>query len=258
MKLTVGMATWGDVDGVYFTVQALRAYHDLKDIEILIIDNKGSENLYDWVKAWGSGIRYEKYTDFQGTASRQQVFEQAKGEYVVCIDSHVLLLPGALTRLWDGDSLIHGPMVYDNMASCCVEMKDIWRDNMWGIWGDSVSVNDLPKDPFEIWGHGLGLFGSRKDTWLGFNKNFRQFGGEEGYIHEKYRKAGRKVLCLPWMKWVHRFESLREQKNGYQNNLLWRVHNYIEGFKELDINIQPVIDHFGIQIVKKAMENSGK
>ena len=34
---------------------------------------------------------------------------------------------------------------------------------------------------------------------------FREFGGEEWYIHEKYRQAGAKCLCLPFLRWQHRF-----------------------------------------------------
>lgn len=254
MKLTIGMATYNDMDGVYFTVQSLRAHHSLSDCEILIIDNKGSDNLYKWVKAWGVGVRYEKYTKFQGTAVRQQVFDQAKGEYVICIDSHVLLMPGSLDQLWEGDDLIHGPMVYDNLISCCTGMKNIWRENMWGIWDDAIKIEDLPKEPFEIWGHGLGLFGSRKDSWLGFNPEFREFGGEEGYIHEKYRRAGRKVLCLPWLRWVHRFEDLRDTKNNFSRSMIQRVRNYVLGFEELGLNPQPIIDHFGSRVVSKVKE----
>ena len=40
-KLTIGMATFDDFDGVYFSVQALRMYHSevIDDIEIIVIDN---------------------------------------------------------------------------------------------------------------------------------------------------------------------------------------------------------------------------
>jgi hypothetical protein len=45
---------------------------------------------------------------------------------------------------------------------------------------------------------GMGVFACRKNNWLGFNPKFRGFGGEEGYIHEKYRKNGKQVICLPF------------------------------------------------------------
>ena len=38
--LTVGMATYDDYDGVYFSVQALRMYNRLgNDMEIIVVDN---------------------------------------------------------------------------------------------------------------------------------------------------------------------------------------------------------------------------
>lgn len=37
---------------------------------------------------------------------------------------------------------------------------------------------------------GLGIFACRRDVWPGFNPRLRGFGGEEGYIHEKFRRAG--------------------------------------------------------------------
>lgn len=59
--------------------------------------------------------------------------------------------------------------------------------------------------PFEIPGMGMGLFASRRDAWLGFADHCSGFGGEELNIHTKYRQAGRKALCLPFLKWNHRF-----------------------------------------------------
>lgn len=41
-KLTIGMATYDDFHGVYFTIQALRLYHPITktdEVEFIIIDN---------------------------------------------------------------------------------------------------------------------------------------------------------------------------------------------------------------------------
>ena len=38
MELTVGMATYRDFDGVYFTLQALRLYQDMEGVELLVVD----------------------------------------------------------------------------------------------------------------------------------------------------------------------------------------------------------------------------
>ncbi|MFX0194525.1 MAG: glycosyltransferase family 2 protein [Candidatus Hodarchaeota archaeon] len=244
MKLTIGMACYDDYDGVYFTIQALRLYHNLEDTEILIIDNKGDKRLEDWVKAWTwRDVTYKKFTDVTGTTQpRQKVFEWAKGEYVICIDSHVLLMPGSLDRLWKGDDLIHGIMYYDCLETPVTHMRDEWRADMWGVWG---CVDPIPGEPFEIPMHGLGLFGCKKEAWLGFNPEFKGFGGEEGYIHEKFRQAGRKVLCLPWIKWVHEFRD----KAPYPLSITDRVRNYLLGFKELNLDPKPIYDHFGYRMV---------
>lgn len=251
-RLTIGMATYGDFDGVYFTLQALRMYHDLTDVELIVVDNKGDKRLKDWITYWGKGlIKYRLYTDVIGTTMpREMVFRFARGEYVICLDSHVLLYPGAIDRLWDGDALVHGPMMYDDNRTCVTEMKDEWRANMWGIWGDAKDRNSLPTEPFEIWGHGLGLFGCKKEFWPGFNPEFRGFGGEEGYIHEKFRQAGRQVLCLPWMKWMHKFNhGVR-----YPLDVKDRIRNYIAGSEELGTNPYPIYEHFGINLVNDVTE----
>ena len=97
-------------------------------------------------------------------------------------------------------------------------------------------------EPFEIPMQGLGLFFVRKAAWLGFNKNARAFGGEEGYIHEKYRRHGYKALCLPFLKWLHRFA--RPDGVQYPLTLEDKLRNYILGFTELGMDLEPVRKHF--------------
>lgn len=254
MKLTIGMATYGDLTGVYFTIQSLRLHQNLEDAEILVVDNKGDVELERWVKSWGhGGVRYERFTEVPGTTqARQKVFELAKGECVICVDSHVLLARGALDRLWDGEDLVHGPMIYDDCKTYVTHMEPVWRASMWGVWGKGTKK--LPEEPFEIPMHGLGLFGCRRESWLGFNSEFRGFGGEEGYIHEKFRKAGRKVICLPWMKWLHQFEAPKE----YPLDLKDRVRNYLIGFRELGLDWEPIFEHFGHQMVGRIAEELGE
>jgi hypothetical protein len=77
---------------------------------------------------------------------------------------------------------------------------------------------------------------------LGYNKEFRGFGGEEGYIHEKYRRNGRKTLCLPFLRWLHRFE--RPEGISYPNNLQERYKNYLIGFRELGLDTTELDEHF--------------
>lgn len=106
-----------------------------------------------------------------------------------------------------------------------------------------ISDNDnLDGEPFEIPGQGLGFFSGRKDAWLGFNKDASGFGGEEMYIHCKYRQAGHKALCMPRLGWLHRFG--RPAGPTYPLTRWLKVRNYVLELQELGMDLQPVYDHF--------------
>ena len=250
LQLTIGLPSYSNFTEVFYTVQALRMYHCLDNCEILVVDNFGDPELEKFIKAQGQGIvRYEKHLGTVGPAgAKNKVFELARGKMVLCIDSHVLLAPGALKNIPVTDDLIHGPLLYNDLKNYVCEFKPVWRGHMWGIWGDYCTYDKLPKEPFEIWGSGMGCFLAKKSSWLGFNPKFKGFGGEEGYIHEKYRKAGRKVLCLPSLVWLHQFD----RKIPYPLHLVDRVHNYLVGYAELGMDPKPIVDHFGEKLVAEA------
>jgi glycosyltransferase involved in cell wall biosynthesis len=250
LRLTIGMPSYSNFSEVFFTVQSLRMYHDLIGCEILIVDNFGDPELEKFWKAQGGGIvRYEKYTDSVGPAgTKNKVFELARGEMVLCIDSHVMLIPGALKNIPVSDDLYHGPLLYNDMKNYVCEWNPVWRGQMWGVWSGHCTYDKLPKEPWEIWGCGMGCFLAKKDSWLKFPSRYRGFGSEEGVIHEKYRKAGRRVMCLPSLIWVHLFDK----KIPYPLKLIDRIRNYLIGFSEVGMDPQPIIDHFGEKLVAEA------
>lgn len=246
------MVVYDDFDGVYFTIQSLRLYHPevLDKIEFVVIDNNPSSNsgknvnqFLKWVK---EPAQYIAFGEYSSTSVRNKVFEHAKTEYVLCIDCHVLIYPAALDKLIQflngTDDLIQGPMIYDNLEGISTHMNPIWRDGMYGTWGVDKRGVDVSAPPFEIPMQGLGLFCCKKNSWLGFNKSFRGFGGEEGYIHEKYRYAGRKTLCLPFLRWVHRFQ--RPRGVPYPLRIEDRIINYFIGHLELGLDCAPIFEHF--------------
>jgi len=244
LKWTIGMPCYNNFVEVFFTVQSLRMYHDLKDAEILIVDNFGDKYLENWVKNNGKDkVRYIRDTEIQGVSyAKNRVFEHAKGDNVLCIDSHILVKPGALDVDIEGDNLYQGPLLYSNCCKYSMAWEPVWRRQMWGIW--SPSVSELPKEPFEIWAMGAGFFACKRESWLGFNKGFRGFGGESGYIQEKYRKAGRKVFCHPKMVWMHLFHQ-EGSKIPYPLKMNDRINNYLIGFRELGLDTAPIYKEFG-------------
>ncbi len=253
-KLTIGMVTYDDFDGVYFTVQSIRMHHpEVADhIEFVIVDNHPSSAdgaaVADFTK-WLRTTQYVPYTERTGTAVRDVVFQRARTDYVLCMDCHVLFVPGALERLIhlfregrDEGNLLQGPLLYDDLRTLSTHFEPVWRDRMWGIWATDERGRNPDGEPFEIPMQGLGVFACRRDAWLGFSPHFRGFGGEEGYIHEKYRQHGRRTLCLPFLRWMHRFA--RPDGVPYPASIDDRIRNYLIGHLELGLDCQPVLDHF--------------
>src|SRR5215217_6873557 len=250
VALTIGMATYNDFNGVYFTLQALRLYQDLQDTELLVIDNYGCPATKELVEGWVHGARYVLATEVRGTAAaKDRVFREARGEAVLCCDSHVLLAPGAIRRLKEYyrehpecPDLLQGPVVYDDLQTISTHFDPAWRGEMWGIWQTDPRGQDPEGEPFEISMQGMGVFSCRKGAWPGFNPMFRGFGWEEGYIHEKFRRAGGRCLCLPWLRWTHRFG--RPAGIEYPLTVEEKLRNYLIGHAELGWDLTPVLNHF--------------
>jgi glycosyltransferase involved in cell wall biosynthesis len=252
MKLTIGMASYNNFEQVWFTLQSLRMTQDLRDVELLVVDNYGDDRLRDFIADWMTNgvmpVRYVRWTDVQGPANaKQRVFHEATGDWVLVVDSHVMLMPGAIGQLkqwlscnYGLPDLFHGPLLYDDLITVADAMNDEWRGGMWGTWRNAVTNPAMA--PYEIPMHGMGLFCCRRDAWLGFNPEFRGFGGEEGYIHTKFRQAGRKVMLLPFLIWCHFFQTRGDQVTApYTPLLADKIRNYRLGFAELGLD-QSILD----------------
>jgi hypothetical protein len=302
---TIGMATFRNFDEVFFTVQALRFFNPelMKRFEILIVDNDPTSKDGKAIKALMEGRtapngRYIAWDKIKGSVPpRAEMIRQARGRFVVCIDSHVLLLPAnngphqglRMLREWFGsnleqassldpmgrthnamktletffgdipttgagvsalqcladyfdanpksDDFIQGPLV-SNYGPHRLEgshMIPRWRSGMFGTWGVDQRAKDPNSEPFEIEEHGLGLFAIRKASFLGFRDDFVGFSGGEGYIHEKYRQAGRRCLCLPGARWIHKFS----RPHGIPHRPITedKIKNHIRGWMELGVDL---------------------
>jgi glycosyltransferase involved in cell wall biosynthesis len=259
--LTIGMATYDDYDGVFFTVQAIRLYHReiLADIEILVVDNHPQGSCAASLKRLDSdipGYRYVPESTKPGTAVRDLIFAEASGEFVLCMDCHVLIVPGALHRLLQyckdnscSRDLLQGPLIYNNLSSTSTHFQPVWRAGMYGVWGTDERGVDTDAEPFDIPMQGLGVFCCRKAVWPGFNPRFRGFGGEEGYLHEKFRQNDGRTLCLPFLRWLHRFD--RPLGVPYKNIWEDRIYNYFVGFSELGMDTAPIEAHFAEHLGEK-------
>jgi hypothetical protein len=113
---------------------------------------------------------------------------------------------------------------------------------MYGAWRTDERGTDPDAPPFEIPMQGLGAFACRRQAWPGFNPRLSGFGGEEGYLHEKIRRNGGKVFCLPFLRWMHRFD--RPQGTRYPVSWKDRIRNYLIEYDELGLDPAPVVAHF--------------
>ncbi|MDH6708230.1 hypothetical protein P3T27_004969 [Kitasatospora sp. MAA19] len=252
--LTVGMSTYDDYDGVYFTVSSLLLYHPevMDRVDFLVVDNHPTGP-----HAWAlkrleeeiPQLRYVPYDRRVGTAARDRVFREAVSDWVLCVDSHVQLPAGALAALLDyidehpdsGD-LIQGPLVSTDGRTVSTHWEPRWERCMFGVWGTDPRGIDPAAPPFEIGLQGLGLFACRTKAWPGLSPAFTGHGGEEGHLHEKFRRAGHTVQCLPALRWTHRFDVSRPTRPHHT----WtqRLRNYLVGFDELGLPADEALDHF--------------
>lgn len=242
--LTIGMATYDDFDGVYFTIQALRMYHPIcntDDVEIIILDNnsksKHGEEVKNFVTKEVKNGLYIENDKPNASWTKYQIPDYANGKYIIIMDCHVMLISNAITNLLnyytDNENcknLVQGPLLYNNLKNVSTHWNPEWRGHMYGTWGFDKQSYELGK-PFSIPMQGMGCMSFEKKSWHGINKNFINFGGEQGYIAEKFRSWGGDNICLPSFQWVHRFS----RPNGVPFRLALedRVWNYFIGWLDL-------------------------
>ncbi len=254
-RLCIGMSVYDDFDGAYFTMQSIRLHHpEVADrISVLVLDNHPeglqSQALRNAV-ANAPNAQYIPFTGFRSTAARDLIFRLADADVVCCVDSHVLFAPGAIAALLDyfdahPDSidLVQGPLLADDLeTNVGTHFDPTWGAGMFGQWGTDPRIDSPAPEPFEIPMQGLGVFACRRDVWPGFNPRFRGFGGEEGYIHEKFRQAGGRTVCLPTFGWLHRFD----RPTGIPYSPKWhdRIRNYHIGWTEVGWDVEAIDAHF--------------
>ncbi len=243
-RLCVVMATYDDFDGVWFTIQALRLSQPEAEqhISFVVLDNHPESRASTALKDLDKRVPHYRYVPFRGyhgTAVRDLAVREANADIVLCLDSHVLLKPGSIAALLayfddhpDSRDVLQGPLIWDELGSVMSShFREEWNGPMYGVWELDSRATDPSGAPFDIPMQGLGMFAFRRDSWPGLNPKFRGFGGEEGYLHEKFRQAGGRSLCHPALGWAHRFE----RPSGVPYPIPWdsQIRNYRLGWAEI-------------------------
>jgi hypothetical protein len=241
--LTIGMATYDDYDGVFFSIQALRMYHPICNtdhVEFIILDS--NPNSQHGIACKGltnasNNIKYVAHSGVPSSFNKYKIADYATGQYVLIIDCHVLIEFNGISQLLtyfhnnpNCKHLIQGPLWYDDLRNISTHFEPKWSGDMYGVWATDKTSYDKG-EPFEIPMQGMGLLAFEKSAWQGINQSFKGFGGEEGYIAAKFRQWGGNNLCLPQLKWNHRFG----RPNGVKYPLILedRIWNYFIGWLEI-------------------------
>ncbi len=180
-----------------------------------------------WGQAWRTpcGVNQETGEDGEKTGD---LFSVVEGD-----DGRANYLPLTMT-----------PAPITSSARCGITLPDIrFADHEKELLEHGFyRMASNPDDVFEVPGQGLGLFSCRKAAWPGFNPSAVGFGGEEMYIHEKFRQRGDRVLCLGFLKWAHRFH--RGQNPTYPLTRWNKVRNYVLELNELGLPLDRLKEHF--------------
>lgn len=214
--LTIAIVTFDDYRGLSLTVQSLGLHQTRKNFRILVFDNYGKcEKTTEFCKSNGID-RHVTDVSKQGTCyAKSQAIEHCLSQYVLVIDSHVLLSAGAVDQLLvylqaspaGNKDILHGILYNAKGEISHTEMTSEWSGGMMGKWHNRFAKTAVTDQPFEIFGHGGALFCVDRVNWPGYHPDTKGFGGEEGIIQEIYRDRGGKALCLPFIKWTHSFNS---------------------------------------------------
>jgi len=162
---------------------------------------------------------------------------------MVC-DAHVLFELGSIEHIKkliedpaNAKNMLTGPVIGDDGVWTQSHWQQTTPPGLWGVWAADPRLEGT--EPFEIGMQGLGCFAMAKASWPGFHPLSRGFGGEEGYIHEKVRRAGGKVLCVPQLRWDHLFrDSAGWDKAGipYPAHIEDHIFNLLVEHRELGID----------------------
>jgi hypothetical protein len=239
--LDIGLPYCGDLTGLAMTLSGMaieRHIHGLNDLTFTVVDNSGTRSGEPLAKEHGAKYVYHP-TPTGASPARRALFDGSMAKWQACLDDHCQFLHGDLARLvaWcrenETDDLYHGVMLKsrvsdgENLAVHWTHCETRWNPD--GLFGVPSRNHVILKDDSRPWPIPMGwswFFMARPETFLGVHPEARGF-ANEGYLDLKYRLAGRKVWCLPFVRTTHVFKAKGPKPNLWvdraRNNLLyWR------------------------------------
>lgn len=218
--LSIIIPVRGKPNELWFTLQGLiyQIRSMAEDVEIVVIDNGNSDSKPgDCMDVCAkAGVHYIADASVQSPYHPRNVgAAAAKGEWLLFLDSHVLLEPGFLVTLryslgkYPPKSMVHFTIGFGNPGQRFAQYRMTVDENFWGTWGPTAKPHDLggtENRPYRIAASGIWCFLTRKADWEwvgGFHPSFIGYAGGEVYLQTKYWLLGGEVLLDPRLHGVH-------------------------------------------------------
>lgn len=237
--LTIGVMHHQKLKSLAATIKALRRDHDLADVDLMVIDTKSSKKARRWVRRQHN-IRYAAIEPGQKSSALDQLFEQARGEVVLVLQDPVRLRHGSLQALDrffachpDSNALVHG-LTMSGKRVIATHSDPFWRRNSWGSRANKPSPRLGEGLPFVIPMQESGVFSCRRSAWPGMPSGWRGYGGEDGFLQERFRREGAQVVCLPGLQW-ERIAQVRPAR-PYSQQAVQVLRNHLAGAADLDLD----------------------
>lgn len=159
LKMTIAMPVVDNYSQLRSTIQDIRRHNReaCKNVEFVVVDNKpstpGAQRIKTFIQGWVTGAgnlgaKYVPMSEPVGTApAKQRCIDEASGDVIVVMDSHVFLEAGWVQKLFDfyqrtgrTKNLYTGPLLYDDLGYKTRGQSHFdayWRSEMWGVWGNA-------------------------------------------------------------------------------------------------------------------------
>jgi len=249
-EVSIIIPSRNEFKNLIWTLQGLQLELQDVDYEIIVVLNQCEEKEQErLLKYWPVSTGRLKVLAYDEKPSCWQArnfgASQARGDYLLFCDSHVLLTPGSLRgalkyhREFKG--ILHFGINYwlDHPERTLFQYK--WQpQKFWGAW---TRIKPEPPDYRILMS---GLAGTMIDRSIfqelgGFHPALGIYGGGEPYLDLKTQMHGYQVRCHPDYQLYHLAE-----RRGYcwNNDDLWRnfmIASYALGGNEY---LKPVYDHY--------------
>lgn len=239
--LTIGCSTLLDFHGFQYTAASWNQHHgDFGGrVELVLVDNhpepttrlKGCGTCAELSEgdhcslcahhleqmemiARKEGVRYIRWSEKQGTyPGKNRLKVEARGKWVLTMDSHVMLSPGTVATVLDtidanpeSEDFYHFPcQFWGDRGKASVDYRNLdyiyrggTKQERGGVYGWTRQAT-TPGEPYPIAAMITSCYLVRRQTWRdigGYDPILGNYGGWEGPLQLKFWMTGRRVLSL--------------------------------------------------------------